>query len=302
MTEPEREIQQYLMCAGFPATGKTTFLAALWHTVIAGEIDSALELQTLYEGDREYLNDRAQEWNEFRHVKRTLKDHPDPILMTLKRRSDGAVLKINVPDISGETFRLQFEDRWCTRAFDERARNVSALLLFVHAGKVKDPTKISAVNAAIEAWDDQDDADIRQARPAENEASKPALPEFTIQRCCTQSKCVDLLQLLFERISTRPIRIAVVLSAFDELDATPFKDKPRAFAEERLSLLKQFLDASESVEWTVYGMSAQGGRYQDSGVVEKLAAKGSQRVRVSGDGGLDNDITRPLRWLAFGSE
>src|SRR5688572_12019590 len=116
------DIQQFLLCVGFPETGKTTFLAALWHTVNSGDVPSALELKTLYEGDREYLNQRTQEWLEFRTVKRTLQDHPDPILMTLRRRSDGAVLRINIPDISGETFRIHFEDRWCTKAFDDRAR------------------------------------------------------------------------------------------------------------------------------------------------------------------------------------
>lgn len=293
------DIRQYLLCAGFPATGKTTFLAALWHTVTAGEIASALELQTLYEGDREYLNDRTQEWLEFRNVKRTLKDHPEPILMTLRRRSDGAVLRINVPDISGETFRVQFEDRWCTKAFDDRARDVSALLLFVHADKIKDPTKISAVNAAVQAW--EKDAP-EGGQPSDAQAQKPQLPAFTIQKCCTDVQCVDLLQLLLERIPARPLRVAVIVSAYDELDPTPYKDKPRAFVEKRLSLLSQFLEAHDGIQWTVYGLSAQGGRYEDNGVVEKLAAQGNLRVRVSGDAGMDNDITRPLRWLAFGAE
>ena len=62
---------------------------------------------------------------------------------------------------------------------------------------------------------------------------------------------------------------------------------------------KNMLDGMDEA---VVGLSAQGGRYEENGVVENLAAQGNKRVRVSGDAGLDNDITRPLRWLAFGSE
>ena len=55
---------------GLPASGKTTFLAALWHVIEADETECRLKLNR-YEGDLKYLNAIAQAWRTFNKVPRT---------------------------------------------------------------------------------------------------------------------------------------------------------------------------------------------------------------------------------------
>ncbi len=68
MVEPE-EVCRHLLI-GLPATGKTTFLAALWHLVESAEIPEALRLVKL-EGDREYINGLTRRWMRCESLSRT---------------------------------------------------------------------------------------------------------------------------------------------------------------------------------------------------------------------------------------
>ncbi len=49
---PERSV----VIIGLPASGKTTFLAALWHLVTARDVDTVLRFGTLRVGDAAHLN------------------------------------------------------------------------------------------------------------------------------------------------------------------------------------------------------------------------------------------------------
>jgi hypothetical protein len=127
-------------------------------------------------------------------------------------------------------------------------------------------------------------------------------PDFKAEMCCTQVKYVDLLQQLVEHGVSTPLRCAVIVSAMDRLDGTPFENRPEDFIRARMSLFDQFLHARKDLfEARIYGVSAQGGEY-DAASVESLAKLGADRIRLSVSGKRDNDITRPLRWLAFGEE
>jgi stage III sporulation protein SpoIIIAA len=46
---------------GLPETGKTTFLAALWHVVTSEEVNESLRLERLH-GDSKYLNEISAKW------------------------------------------------------------------------------------------------------------------------------------------------------------------------------------------------------------------------------------------------
>ena len=106
-----------LLLLGLPKTGKTTFLAALWHVVESPEVEGSWKLIDLFEGNRDYIERRRQEWLSYREVKRT-SPNGNAINLTLKTRQS-TVARIEVPDLSGETFRAQFEDRELSRDFAE---------------------------------------------------------------------------------------------------------------------------------------------------------------------------------------
>ncbi len=60
-----------LIVCGLPESGKTTFLAALWHLVRSNEINTELALAGLSHGDYGYVTDIADVWLKARRQERT---------------------------------------------------------------------------------------------------------------------------------------------------------------------------------------------------------------------------------------
>ena len=65
---------------GMPNSGKTTFLAALWHLVTSGESKPALQFDRL-DGDVQYLNVIAERWQRCEKAARTSQAEDHPIVM-----------------------------------------------------------------------------------------------------------------------------------------------------------------------------------------------------------------------------
>lgn len=335
--------------AGYGATGKTTFLAALWHSVLDEDASGTLKLEKIFEGDRDYINRRQEEWLKYNEVRRTRVDHDQPIQLSLRDRQSGRLFQLGIPDLSGETFRVQFEERRASSVLIDALTHAAGIALFVNPKKVEDPTCIR------DAWDAIDDSSDDVEVAAETSGAGPASAEDSIDRasheeqttpmdiagsssgsgelladstqdsagtpdvlpgdtaatgagefnpalCCTQVKYVDLLQQLSQHIHNAPVRCAVIVSAMDALDGTEFQDKPELFVRRRMSMLDQFLLARRDLfESRIYGVSAQGGDYSPSSI-EALAQLGSERIRICIAGSRSTDITRPVRWLAFGDE
>lgn len=320
--------------AGFRATGKTTFLVALWHTVVNKDVPGALSLERIYEGDRDYITKRYSEWLAYEPVKRTQVDYDTPILMTLREQRHGRLLQLGIPDLSGETFKVQFEERRASAILVKAVKTATGVAIFINPKNVDDPTRIRDVWDAVEDEDLPADEDVRERATAyagqqadseraqvaagdktEAEGStdsvgtpdpiqKTADPaaEFNASRCCTQVKYVDLLQQFAEHDPSKPLRCALIVSAMDTLDSTVFKDRPEDFIRVRMSMLDQYLRANRHLyDVRIYGVSAQGDKYAPE-TIEALAQLGPDRIRVCTDGNRDNDISRPIRWLAFGEE
>jgi hypothetical protein len=324
------ETPKSIVFAGFRETGKTTFLVALWHTIVKNEVPGALTLENFYEGDREYINSRHAEWLSYEPVKRTLVDLSTPIKMTLRDAKRDRLLQLGIPDLSGETFKVQFEERHASKTFAQAVNGAVGFGIFINPIRVEDPTRIreawDALDGEPEETDAPDGASMSEPAPdgppavpkddvagSENGGRKEVssdisgvpskkAPDFKAEMCCTQVKYVDLLQQLVEHGVSTPLRCAVIVSAMDRLDGTPFENRPEDFIRARMSLFDQFLHARKDLfEARIYGVSAQGGEY-DAASVESLAKLGADRIRLSVSGKRDNDITRPLRWLAFGEE
>ena len=96
----------------------------------------------------------------------------------------------------------------------------------------------------------------------------------------------------------RPLRVAVLLSAWDLVEAMSRTETPERFLERRLPLLHQFLRANDlGLTARIYGVSAQGGDLKTQH--DELAAKvnPSERVRVVGPEASVHDLAAPLRFL-----
>ncbi|WFU23631.1 hypothetical protein QA649_37410 [Bradyrhizobium sp. CB1717] len=276
------------MVFGFQHTGKTTFAAALWHQVDSEEIPNALT-KGKHAGQFAYLGEIAEAWAEGYEVERTRSKQVEKIRINLVHARSGADVALEFDDLSGETFEKAFSQRFCPEPFVELVKGARGMLLFVSADRRNDDSV-----TILDAFD----AD-------EEEAQAPDPNLWEPEKTPLQVQLVDLLQCLRrEPFSTAPMRVAVVVSAWD-LAPEGETDAAR-WLKDRYPLLSQYLENSDGVtDVRVYGVSAQGGRLSKKSAGpgpdrDRLLATlpASERVIVVGPGATKHDITRPLLWLA----
>lgn len=115
---------------GLPASGKTTFLAALWHLVESGETDCRLKIDG-YRGNYRYLNSIADSWREFGKLSRTSQTGDTEVEINLHDQVTGARGTALFPDLAGEVFDLQVEERRCKSDFVMQADAEDGILFFL---------------------------------------------------------------------------------------------------------------------------------------------------------------------------
>lgn len=278
------------LLVGLPGTGKTTFLAALWHVVETAEVPEALRLVKLH-GSRDHLNKIRKDWLKCRQLDRTVPAAEKTVSMILIEPGQDRTTELFLPDISGESFRRQWEDKLWTKEFNDLACEAIGALLFVHPRNVIPPEKIgpetNEMTAALAG-------DEHKSTGQEGSTEQP-IP-WTPDSAPTQVKVVELLQyLLSGPFSSRELRLAVMISAWDLI----LEDghSPQKWLETRLPLLDQFLKANcDTCKSRVYGISAQGGELQQA-VQLRRHIKASGRIIIVGPDCHTHDITEPIRWV-----
>lgn len=270
---------------GLPNSGKTTFLAALWHVAETGDIPLSLRVSQLH-GERDHLNKIREQWLRCKPLERTT--IPAERIVSLKLRSpiSGQETELFLPDLSGETFNLHWKTRQWSLEFDRLASESQGCLLFVHPRRVNEPVRI---NAAIDRM-----ASVIGETEEERDLESIPLP-WDPDSAPTQVKLVELVQFLRLRpFFGRPLRIAVIVSAWDLVDGS---ERPELWLKMRLPLLHQYLTANAGeLSFRVYGVSAQGGELSEAGRLQLLNSP-SERIIITGTDAGVHDITAPIRWL-----
>jgi hypothetical protein len=292
-------IERSVLVAGFPESGKTTFLAALWHLVTSAEVETELKLASLRHGEFTHLNALAQRWRDALPQERTLAGSGRVVSMNLTS-DDAGSLRLTFPDLSGEDYREMWETRNCTLEFATTIRDTSSVLLFVHADRIVEPRWL--IDDIVLA------AAMGGTANGEKAGAESEPTEWTPRVAPSQVQLVDLLQLLSEvPLDVGPRRLVVVLSAWDRV--APEGLTPSAFLKQRLPLLSQFLNTHlEQWQWDVFGVSAQGGDLSTSVEADKKRVEGeverlrsldnpSERICVVGENSNSHDLTTLLSWL-----
>lgn len=279
---------------GLPASGKTTFLAALWHLIEADEINTRLKLAK-FEGNREYINQITKLWRSCEKVPRNSGPAEMNISIWVNETGTGHQAKLNFPDLSGESFDLQISTRQCRDTYFESLNGNGGIMLFVTADRRQDDLTHSHLPMFSQA-----DADngVSKNNESEHEGNAKSLKDWKHDDIPKQVKLVELLQFIQRPPFPRSRRrLAVMVSAWDVLDDSDFAQDPRQWLKLNMALLDQFLENnSDCFEVRVYGVSAQGGDLDAS--KEKLLQKQpSQRVICVGDDVLEHDLTAPIHWL-----
>jgi hypothetical protein len=271
--------------AGLPETGKTTFLAALWHVAKSHEVPGSMRLERR-EGDQEYLNQIADAWSRCAELERTPGEGEMGVTILLRDPESNGIVRLSIPDMSGELFAAQWESRRCTAAFADLVRQAGGCLLFLHPGKMIETQWITDANATLDAWGKEDSGEGGEA----GETSAGA--DWEAKLAPTQVQMVELLQFTSE-LTESQLPLAVIVSAWDLVEE---QTTPAEWVEKRMPLLWQYIAANPASYAVSYmGVSAQGGQRLDASLLEHETA--SHRIQVHAPGGKEHDITQPIRWL-----
>lgn len=95
---------------GLPGSGKTTFLAALWHMVREDGAVTVLRFDSMSQGNFEHLNALAKRWRMGNIQLRTQQGGMKKVVMRLKDAADRST-EVTFPDVPGEEFSRMWEDR-----------------------------------------------------------------------------------------------------------------------------------------------------------------------------------------------
>jgi hypothetical protein len=281
---------------GLPGSGKTTFLAALWELVQEVRVAKALRFHSVGDADHSYLRKIVKVWRSAKEQARTELTGLSSVRMNLQDHAS-RVVQIVIPDVPGEDFRSMWEDRELGNALGASLGKGNILLL-LHGNKVKAPAWITERAALREA-----------AKGEQGEQGAPDPKEWHPRFAPTQVQLVELLQ----QISHPPVgstgrRVVVMISAWDKVEGEELS--PESFLSAKLPMLFQYLAAGrDGWDYRVYGVSAQGGEYDENDQNKERPKKGkdadrlrevdvaAERIRLVFEQNESHDLTEPLQWL-----
>lgn len=283
------------LVVGLQESGKTTFAAALWFLLDSREVPTKLT-KGLHEGEYAYIEKMAKLWGDGWKVERTSSDTQERVRINLLHEQSKYSAALEFADLSGESFEKLFATRRCDPAFLELVASTEGVLLFVTARRMVDDQTI------LDFMDI--DTNAEPAFPPATAAERE--PNFDPAKVPQQVQLVDLLEaLVVPPFPRKPRRVVVVVSAWD----LSRRDTAEEWLQDNMPLLDQYLRANqETIEFRVYGVSAQGGeapkkddppgtmRAEREALLK--AAKASTRIRVVGHDAWAHDLTSPLYWLA----
>lgn len=274
---------------GLPGSGKTTLLAAMWHMVREHGAVTRLTFEGLSQDNYEHLNLLAKRWRAGKIQQRTETSGMKTVSMRLKDVT-GDVVEVSFPDVPGEEFSRMWEKRELDEAMVETL-GASSLALLINGDKIQFPAwVVERIAIRRGAGLPEDDAEIVDWRP---------------DLAPTQVQLVDLLQFLMsDELAVGPRRLAILISVWDKAEGEELA--PADFVEAKLPLLHQYLRSGRDPWiWRVWGLSAQGGDYEDPEKDEtrpetqalRELDRPSDRIRVIDGDQVSTDITAPIHWL-----
>lgn len=280
MTEPLSTVA----LVGLPGAGKTTYAVVL---AVACEAAKDGMCVTKYAGvgNRQYLNARAAELARCVELERTKQGARDEIRLRIKLAPDSPERELLMPDLSGEFLRDSMADRALHVDLHELVEASAALLLFVRTDQILSAETINDFNQLLR--------EIGEQPGGENIA--PEAPEdWYVELASTQAQLTDIAQELVLLRAGRPLRLGLILSAWDSQEAGDLK--PGEWATMHLPLLVQTLDNEPMVAWEVFGVSAQGGDFAGPGRAELEKLDVADRPKLQRRDGQQVGIGAPMQW------
>lgn len=313
------------LIVGMPESGKSTYIGALRHVLVAKQVDTELEL-TMLAGDEQHLNALEEKWLSCEAMERTKTSDEGWVELNVRDKATGATAVMTIPDLRGENFERPAVAGGCPRDLHEALVASDGILLFTNADREDDMLLIDDFGdmpedeeeaevgdqGVVEAGSDgtsvlaaeavaEPDAEFAvdvELDGKEDDEEDGGKGKFRPQDMAEEIKIVEFLQMANRRpLFPKRRKIALVASAWDLISGDAEMTPEKWLAAKR-PMLDQFLTHNADLwELRVYGISAQGGKLPQRRVEFEKMLNQSERVRVVGHGAGKHDLTAPLRWL-----
>lgn len=252
---------------GLPSSGKSTFIAALYHRL--RQPAGPWRLSRLPD-ERDYLIDVEEQWLSLSPLGRS--GHHGPKNIQLEIVADTDEFQLNIPDIVGEDYAIAWESGDWSDPVLGAIKQSQGILLCIRSDIVTEATLIEVAPKAQSRID---------------EVRKPWEPKDAP----TQAILCDLLEQVREiRLGHMP-SLAILVTAWDAVAQVGLA--PDDWLAWQLPLLSQWLRSQPDVTYRVFGISSQGGDVRKHEVQKELAQFPDERP-IPKNG---HDLTAPLEWL-----
>ncbi len=270
---------------GGPDSGKTNYVGRAWPALDAkmGRLQAAHQPT-----DITFVLEVTDHLNSGHFAPRSeLADSRRDFEVVVAERKGGPETTIVIPDISGELWLRAVEDSEIAVDWMDELTRADGALLFVRVGSDQDVRPLDWVTS-------------KRMMAKLGTPDDPSLP--------TQVMLCELLRFLEVSLvdrsdGSRP-RVAIVVSAWDAVDAEKFAAGPQAYLEREYPLLAGRLDDVERLDVRVFGLSVVGGDLKTDeecrDAVQEGGLDGRGWVSDQDEKGLwtrDPDLTLPVAWV-----
>lgn len=282
-----------IVLIGGPDSGKTNYLARLWEALRSRE--GALVAPEV-PSDIKYVEETLEHLLRGRFAPRSDKNFEGlvqsfSVPVVAANNPEAEHTQIVVPDVSGELWKTAVETCELPSQWMSKLHEASGALLFVRIGSDQNKEPLDWVTAAG-----------LLKMPAMNAESGH---EYARQ-IPTQVLLCELLRFLehglaAEIADVKP-RVAIMVTAWDRLDALTAAQGPIAYLAEQYPLLAGRLADISALDVQVFGVSVVGGDFIDEDFKQlffkaNLNATGYVVQEIDGQVQVKHDLTLPVAWV-----
>jgi hypothetical protein len=279
-----------LILLGEQATGKSSFLVALYGALVNRRVEGLRIARTIDEV--EFLSRGLLAFGRQESLRRTEIDSDAQLLVEIAQ--DDRAVTLHIPDRSGELLRHMLDARVWDLDILEQTRVASAAMLFLRADQLEGGEGPEAFAGTAAGG-----AGYAAGAPAPgggepDTGADPVRRGWSPALMPADARAADLLQALLDQRSEQ-LPIAIIVSAWDRVRG---HESPQEWLSERVTLLDQFLASNtDRLPSAVFGVSAQGGDFA-TGLPEPLAGEDPwDRAYLVGPDGERQDMAAPIAWL-----
>lgn len=287
-----------VVLVGGPDAGKTNYLGRLW---MALDAETGVISKDGLPPHVEYLRGLVTSLNSGEFAARSAPGTFESTSIPVKWRQGQSSGLLVVPDCAGEQWEKIHKEREWDSKWEHAVGSMAGCILFF---RVDSDHNVQQLN-----WSNHAEVMklIRQAKEAsETDADTPLLP--------TQVLLVDWLQCLSSvyremQGTEKPLRVSVVLSAWDLAQKEARDADPDAYLSNELPMLHDFLAGNPALFLAkTFGVTITGGplTHEDTPFMQKYLKDDPNKhgyvvLTVGGKVEKSGDLTLPVAW-AFGCE